>query len=233
MALNDYNERFDRITRLRNFLTDYEGRFDDVSRIGTNISNYERFIPYIANLLREEENKLEREPGDIVNNSYLVAQKPIFGVGRLIPGLENLNYDLKGFTLFTWGDSDDNVLFVDETTWNVNKPKIITRTELRGLEGTIKEYFSTSDWNISCNLLIGTEVPDLVPEKQIVKAIEMCNFEGSITIVNDFMNNRMGIDNMIIERFNITETNVLNIQNIQISGFSDKSFERTRRFTTE
>lgn len=80
---------------------------------------------------------------------------------------------------------------------SINKTKNIVLTKIQGRNGTVKEYVSDDDYQISIKGVIVGKYSNKRPVDEIKKLEDYCNFNGEIDIVCSFLND-LGVNTVVI-----------------------------------
>jgi len=80
---------------------------------------------------------------------------------------------------------------------SVNKNKNIVLTKIQGRNGTVKEYVSDDDYQISIKGTIVGKYSNKRPIDEVKKLENYCNFNGEIEIVCNFLND-LGVNTVVI-----------------------------------
>lgn len=80
---------------------------------------------------------------------------------------------------------------------SINKTKNIVLTKIQGRNGTVKEYVSDDDYQISIKGVIVGKYSNKRPIEEIKKLENYCNFNGEIDIVCSFLND-LGVNTVVI-----------------------------------
>lgn len=105
----------------------------------------------------------------------------------------------------------------------VNQTRNIEKTPIAGADGTVKEFISAGDANISIKAMIIGNGIDYYP-KEDVKSIEaILNVKRAITIQSIFLNKYMNINNVVItdHEWSQKEEGMRNVQVLSLDLISD------------
>lgn len=127
----------------------------------------------------------------------------------------------------------------NEVVMSVSQERNIVTTPLQGRDGTIKEFISNGDYNISIDagVMAGTNetennddetsflIPnDEYPEAELKKLGEILLAKRAIAVQSDFLD-IFNIKSVVIKSFIITQETHSNRQSIQIQMLSDMPYE--------
>jgi hypothetical protein len=116
---------------------------------------------------------------------------------------------------------------VDTCLFNVSQTKNIVKTQIQGLNGTIKEYISDGDFEITCRGVIVSENPNQYPDAEVDKFLKIMSVPAAIRVTSPFLNN-LEIDDVVIESYTLDQTEgFYNSQLFTIKMISEKPIELT------
>lgn len=131
-------------------------------------------------------------------------------------------------TELTLSKEDGETLVMNDAIVTVTQEKHIVRTTLVGLNGSIKEYVSCGDYNISINVGIvavdsGGNIVDEYPEEGICKVREFLCENKAINVTSLFLS-VFGIERMVVTRFSLKQETASNRQTIEVRALSDEDY---------
>lgn len=131
-------------------------------------------------------------------------------------------------TEITIRKEDGDTLTINDAVVNVSLEKHIVRTALVGLEGTIKEYISNGDYEISMNVGIvavdsSGSIVDEYPQEGIRRVRGFLEENNSLEVSSPFFD-ILGIDRMVVTRFSLHQDTHSNRQTIEVKALSDKDY---------
>lgn len=102
----------------------------------------------------------------------------------------------------------------DEVLLDVSLQKVIVSTQIRGRNGTIKQYISDNDYTIIATGRISgrwngsswTKNGKYYPEQEIQNLVNICKAGYMIPVTSGFLNNIFGIDNIVVSDYRLTQT---------------------------
>ena len=108
----------------------------------------------------------------------------------------------------------------------VTQNKNIITTPIQGVDGTVKEYISLSDYQITLQGYISTK--DFVyPEEEVEKLVKLCNIPAAIPVISEHLQ-LFGIDDIVIKDYDISErAGFRNSQIFTINALSDNDINLT------
>lgn len=117
--------------------------------------------------------------------------------------------------------SDGKTLILDTVLMTVNQQKNIVRTTIQGRPGTIKEYVSDGDYDVSIKgALVSPQTSDY-PEQIVRELHEVLSRSESIDIVCDYLR-LFDIHRLTITAFNFPQqVGYQNMQLFEITALSD------------
>ena len=118
-------------------------------------------------------------------------------------------------------------LLINDATVTISREKHIVRTSLVGLDGTIKEYISNGDYDISITVGIVAvkdgQIVDEYPEDGIGAVRDFLEENKPIQIKSVFFD-IFGIDKIVITRFSLKQETHSNRQVIDVRALSDVDY---------
>jgi hypothetical protein len=163
-------------------------------------------------------NPYPKQENEIAKSKYKSRfGTPIFGALLIKNGFY---YDEKGVKIQYKGLLLECVLF------EVSMSKNVVKTAIQGRAGTIKEFVSDGDYQISVKGVICSEIANKYPEQEIKALLEVLKSTASISIESDVLNNVFGIYDIVVEDWNMPRSaGFFNTQNYEISCISDMPIE--------
>lgn len=130
-------------------------------------------------------------------------------------------------TELTLRKEDGGTLVMNDAVVSVAREKHIVRTTLVGLNGTVKEYISAGDYDISITVGIVAvrdgQIVDEYPEEGIRKVREFLDENRAIEVSSVFFD-LFGIDRLVVTRFSLTQETGSNRQTIDVRALSDEDY---------
>jgi len=110
----------------------------------------------------------------------------------------------------------------NEPLVHVTGNKIIVKTQVAGVQGSVKELVSDDDYMVTIEGLIINEDGDDFPEEISRRIIEICQSPKSLKVQSDFLA-MFDIHNLVIENYNFQGvTGNQNVQSYTINALSDR-----------
>jgi hypothetical protein len=174
---------------------------------------------------------VEAEPADEPDGrSKLLLGAPVYGkvfiksatyeVSDFNP--DTLEYVTKDITLET---NVDGGLQLDNCIIDVAQAKNIIKTDVVDYKGSVKEYISESDFQITIRGFVATKHPDLYPIDSTKLLEDYLKAPIALSIANAFLNDVFGINNIVVESYSLSQQQGLrNVQYFQINCLSDETF---------
>lgn len=106
-------------------------------------------------------------------------------------------------------------LKIDMAILEVNLPRNIVKTPIQGRNGTVKEYISDSDYEISIKGVINNSL-NIAPLDDIVVFRYIMQAPLAIDIVSQFLNEAFDIDKIVVTSSNIAQVKGVR-QNLEFS----------------
>ena len=118
---------------------------------------------------------------------------------------------------------------IQECIITINQEKNIVTTPLQGRDGTIKEYVSDGDFNITVDAGISTYSPDEenyldYPIEEVEKLMDFLNAKENIGVQSDFLQ-VFGINSVVVKSYSLQQETHSNRQSINIQMLSDRPYE--------
>lgn len=145
------------------------------------------------------------------------ANMPIYG------SLEFGNVEPDGSNEYTGIDGNtytfSNIIFPIAIVQAV-QPKRIVKTDIQGLDGSIKEYIGMGDWDVTINAIVNMPA-DQAPIDFLNAINEIIKAPVPIPVTNYYLNN-LGITYLVIEDVNLSQVEgEYSNQSIVITACSD------------
>lgn len=126
----------------------------------------------------------------------------------------------------------DKKIALDECIISVNQEKNIVVTALQGRNGTIKEYISDGDYQISINAAVTNykekgddyEASLEYPEDKVRQFVELLQMPETLDVQSDFLE-VFGIKSAVVTGFSLEQETHSNRQAFQIQMLSDLPYE--------
>ncbi|MBD5199237.1 MAG: hypothetical protein HDS83_02430 [Bacteroidales bacterium] len=122
----------------------------------------------------------------------------------------------------------EGVLLINDIVMNVSLQKEIVKTALVGRKGTIKEYITDGDYQISMSVGIVAvndydEIIDQYPEKAINQLREILTQPEALEVSSGFLN-LFEISHIVVTGFAVKQMTHTNRQVIEITAISDDDY---------
>lgn len=135
---------------------------------------------------------------------------------------------------------DDKEIELDECIISINQEKNIVVTALQGRNGTIKEYISDGDYQISIIAAVSNykekgdeyQASFEYPEDKVRQLVELLQLPETLTVQSDFLD-AFGIKSAVVTGFSLEQETHSNRQSFQIQMLSDLPYEIKLRSTEE
>lgn len=120
-------------------------------------------------------------------------------------------------------------LVINDATVSISKPKIIKKTVLVGLKGSIKEYITDGDYEIKLSVGIVAvnakgEIVDEYPEDGLRKVREVLDINEALKVSSLFFDIH-DIHKLVVTNFAEKQMTYSNRQVIEITAISDEDYE--------
>lgn len=171
-----------------------------------------------------EEEADEKAP---VGVSYLGT--PVFMNIEFEPG----NYTDRNNKEIPYGEiltntADGSGFKIDTVLCDVTITKQIITTNIQGVNGSVKEYISQNDYDITIRGALVDESGQRYPEEQVLQLVEYCEVPESIKIYSRFLNDNFNIQYLTIQSVSLPQVEgTENVQLFEIKAISDDPIELT------
>lgn len=121
-----------------------------------------------------------------------------------------------------------NRLFLDTAIAVVSRQKSIIRTQVVGMTGTIKEYISTGDYDVSIEFGIyayddaGKQL-DVYPEDGVKVVRSFFDVNEALKVESKFLS-LLDITQLVVTEISITQQTYSNVQKVNIKALSDSDY---------
>ena len=145
---------------------------------------------------------------DISDKNYWLGRSALTDVAIIIP--------------------EEGVLLINDVTVNVSLQKEIVKTAIVGRKGTIKEYITDGDYQLSMSIgIVATddngEIIDQYPERAIEQMREILETPETLEINSIFLS-LFGITHIVVTGFSAKQMTHSNRQVIEITALSDTEY---------
>ena len=130
----------------------------------------------------------------------------------------------------TYKDQDGNtqgfgLTEFDTVVITVNQTKNIVTTPIQGRNGTVKEYISDGDFDITININICNAYNNTFPKAEVEALYNILKANTSLQVNSDFLN-YFGITDIVVTNYTAPQVQgTVNEQNFIINAISDEPFE--------
>ena len=116
-------------------------------------------------------------------------------------------------------------LRIDTVLFQISQSKNIVKTSVQGKNGTVKEYTSDGDFEITINGSIVSPNRNQYPEIDVQNFIKLMSIPESLEITSEFLG-FFGITNAVVESYSLAQNaGFRNVQPFSIRMLSDKPIE--------
>lgn len=123
--------------------------------------------------------------------------------------------------------SDGEALIMNDAIAAISRSKNIVTTQITGQNGTIKEYISNGDYNIS--IVVGVAavkdgvIVDEYPTEGLQELRQFLDNNEALEINSEFLK-IFNIDRIVVKSFSVTQSTESNYQSVNISAISDEEY---------
>lgn len=168
----------------------------------------------------------------------LIGQQPLPSVQRSGYSPISLAEDVKADTDYWLGRytltnlvvrvPNEGILLINDAVVNISKQKEIVKTALVGRTGTIKEYITDGDYQLSINIGVvavdsENKPIDQYPEKAMGVLRKIFEKDESLEVSSAFLD-VFGINKMVVTGFSASQMTHSNRQTIEVSALSDDDY---------
>ncbi len=124
----------------------------------------------------------------------------------------------------------NEIVFLAECIITVNQEKNIVVTPLQGKDGTVKEYISDGDYQITIDAAVssydapGNEDRTAYPMEQIRALVKMLKVKDGLELQSDFLT-LFDITSAVVKSYGMVQETHSNRQSFQLQLLSDTPFE--------
>ena len=123
---------------------------------------------------------------------------------------------------------EKGVLTIPDVTINISKQKEIVKTAIVGRAGTIKEYITDGDYQLSISIGIvsvdeNNQIIDQYPESAISTLREVLEENQSLEASSTFLD-VFGINKIVVTGFSAKQMTYANRQVVEVSALSDDDY---------
>ena len=141
------------------------------------------------------------------------------------PVVDSLEIPSGKYTVYDESGSyevDFEGITIPTVIFDVSQRKNIVKTQVQGRNGTVKEYVSDGDYNISIRGVLASNLNGVRPEEDIETLANICQVPEQIEVISQFLE-YFGISTIVIESFSFpSERGFDNIQPFVINAISDE-----------
>lgn len=140
------------------------------------------------------------------------------------PVIDNIQLEAGSYTNAAGEVVSYGGLTMDQVVIQIQQSKQIIRTEVAGRSGTVKEYISDGDFDIS---ITGRFMSNdgTYPEDEFTRLIEILEVPAALSVVSPFLQ-RLGIDTIVITNYSLPQLpGYATTQPFEISALSDRPVE--------
>lgn len=122
----------------------------------------------------------------------------------------------------------EGVLLINDIVMNVSRQKEIVKTVLVGRKGSVKEYITDGDYQISMSVGIvavndNDEIIDRYPEKAITQLREILDRPEALEVNSGFLD-MFEINSIVVTGFSVKQMTHSNRQVVEITAISDDDY---------
>lgn len=184
--------------------------------------------------------------GNGIVQAYVLDAQELEAASSNITVLENDSYEagdengegtgLLGLPIFQriYFDDAGDVIELSDALVDVSLPRNIVKTQVNGLNGTVKEFVSNGDYEITIRgFLIGSN-PYKAPEKEIRKFRKYFTDKTKALSVTGKIFDLLGIDKIVVENWTLPQLpTYINIRPFELKCVSDIGDEKYIELNTE
>lgn len=171
----------------------------------------------------------EEEPDENDPNLTSYLGTPVFANLVFIPGeyKDKRGDQVVYGQIFANDDINENFI-VNTVLIDVSQQKQIIKTNIQGVAGTVKEYISKGDYQITIRGALVSESSLKYPEQEVAQLKEYLEAETAIGIASRFLNDVFDVQTIVVESFSFPQLEgTQNVQLFEVSAVSDDPIELT------
>lgn len=157
--------------------------------------------------------------------SYLGT--PVFANLVFIPGsyVDNKGNEVSYGEILKNDETAENFQ-VNTVLIDVSQSKQIIKTNIQGVAGTVKEYISKGDYQITIRGALVSESAQRYPQEQVQQLREYLEVEAAVGVASRFLNDIFNVDEIVVEGFRFPQQEgYQNVQLFEITAISDEPVE--------
>ncbi len=114
---------------------------------------------------------------------------------------------------------------IDTVLIDIAMRKNIIRTAIAGRNGTVKEYISDDDYEITLRGMLTSAVAEQYPEEEVNTLIDLLKLQEPLEVVSEYIQ-LFGIYDMVVDSYRFPQREGFqNIQLFEIKAYSDEPIE--------
>lgn len=157
------------------------------------------------------------------SNQRSFLNTPVFS--NLVFEPDPISGGVGSFTDIDGTEQTFNGLRIDTVLFQISMSKNIVKTAIQGFNGTVKEYTSDGDFQITVNGSIVSENPNLYPEQGVKDFLQLMSIPEPLTVTSEFLS-FFGISNVVVDSYSMQQlSGFRNVQPFTIQMLSDTPIE--------
>jgi hypothetical protein len=157
----------------------------------------------------------QEEDAPLADHSSLLGT-PVWG---------NLGFEKGSYINHAEQEIEYNGLTIDTVLFEITIPKTIVKTDIQGLPGSVKEYISRGDYQISIKGALVSQEKNVFPLFELNRLRQIVEVEDSVKVTSDLLH-YFGIFNIVIENATFSEVEGMrNTVSFSIDAVSDEPIE--------
>lgn len=122
----------------------------------------------------------------------------------------------------------EDLFEINTVLCDVSITKQIITTNIQGVNGSVKEYISQNDYDVTIRGALVDESGQRYPEDQVLQLVEFCEVPDSVKIFSRFLNDNFNIQFLTIQSVNFPQIEgTENVQLFEIKALSDDPIQLT------
>lgn len=100
-----------------------------------------------------------------------------------------------------WIDGRTETMNINDCKITVQQQKNIIKTAIAGMNGTVKEYISDGDYQITLKGRISSNKPDVFPQEEVEKLGSFLRHSDILPVASEYLRTVFGIFNIVIDSY--------------------------------
>lgn len=112
----------------------------------------------------------------------------------------------------------------------VNMQKNIVKTAVQGRDGTVKEYVSDGDYQVTIRGGLFSSFSYAYPKDDVLQLMQLLQLKEPLDVISEYLNSLFNITNLVVEDYSFSQKEgVQNVQLFEIKTVSDFPIELKKK----